>query len=139
MIPMNNWAAQAVNKLEEEKKAVTGRMEEAMAGAVYTQLKTFCQQDEEFAQAVVQGGGFAECMRKVAADVRRGYISDLDAYKNAVQFYFPGAEVKMHLTIDLIGKAAGEDAPQAEPVAAQPTPAEEKPKIISLNLADFFG
>lgn len=138
MIPMNNWATQAINKLEGEKKAVGGQKEKAMAGEVLNQLKTFCQQDEEFAQAVVQGGTFADCMKKVASGVGSS-ISDLDAYKKAVQFYFPGAEVKMHLTIDLIGKAAGEDAPQAEPVAAQPAPAEEKPKIISLNLADFFG
>lgn len=132
MITMNNWATQAVNKLDGEKKAVTGQKEKAMAGAVYAQLKTFCQQDEEFAQAVAQGGTFADCMKKVGEGVGNS-ISDLDAYKKAVQFYFPGAEVKMQLTIDLIGKAAGEDKPQTQPVAA------EEKKIISLNLADFFG
>lgn len=129
MIPMNNWATQAVNKLDEERKTVTGRYEVIMAPAVAEQLKSFCQQDAEFAQAVVQGGTFAACMKKVASGVGSS-ISDLDAYKKAVQFYFPGAEVKMQLTIDLIGQAAGED---------QPAQAEEGPKVISLNLADFFG
>lgn len=127
MIPMENWAAQAVRKLDDEKKDVKGQKETVMKGAVLAAVKDFCVQDEEFAQAVVQGGTFAECMKKVAAGTGNA-ISDLDAYKKAVQFYFPGAEVKMQLTIDLIGKAAGETAPVAEP-----------PKVISLDLADFFG
>lgn len=127
MIPMENWAAQAVKKLEDEKKDVKGQKEMAMKGAVIAAMKDFCVQDEEFAQAVVQGGTFAECMKKVAAGTGNA-ISDLDAYKKAVQFYFPGAEVRMQLTIDLIGKAAEE----TEPVA-------EQPKVISLDLADFFG
>lgn len=134
MITMYNWATQAVDKLNSEKKAVTGQKEKAMASPVAAQLQSFCKQDEEFAQAVVQGGTFADCMKKVAAGVGNA-ISDLEAYKKAVQFYFPGAEVKMQLTIALIGKAAGESEPQ--PVAAQPA-MEEKPKVISLNLADFF-
>ncbi len=134
MIPMENWAAQAVKKLDDEKKGVKGQKEMAMKGAVLAAVKDFCVQDEEFAQAVVQGGTFSECMKKVAAGIGNS-ISDLDAYKKAVQFYFPGAEVKMQLTIDLIGKAAGE----TEPVAAQSTPVAEPPKVISLDLADFFG
>lgn len=134
MISMENWATQAVAKLKEEKKNVKGKKETAMAGAVMAAIKDFCLQDEEFAQAVVQGGSFADCMKKVAEGVGMS-ISDLDAYKKAVQFYFPGAEVKMQLTIDLIGKAAGEENPaeQPKPVAApQPGP-------IILNLEDFFG
>ena len=109
-----------------------------MAGAVFAAIKDFCIQDEEFAQAVVQGGTFTECMKKVASGVGNS-ISDLDAYKKAVQFYFPGAEVRMQLTIDLIGAAAEEDKPQAEPVAEQTAAVAEQPKIISLDLADFFG
>jgi hypothetical protein len=105
---------------------------------VAAQLESFCEQDAEFAQAVCQGGTFTDCMKKVAAGVGSS-ISDLDAYKKAVQFYFPGAEVRMQLTIDLIGGATGEDLLQAEPVAAQQEVAEDKPKVISLNLADFFG
>lgn len=130
---MTHWKTEAINKLEEGKKNVSGQKEKAMAEAVVQQLKDFCQQDEEFAQAVVQGGTFSDCMKKVAQGVGSS-ISDLEAYKKAVQFYFPGAEVRMQLTIDLIGKAA--EPTKATPVAAQP--AEEKPKIISLNLFDFF-
>ena len=131
MISMENWNTQAVEKLNAEKKSVAGQKEKAMAGAVLSAIKDFCRQDAEFAQAVVQGGSFAKCMEKVAAGVGSS-ISDLDAYKKAVQFYFPGAEVRMQLTIDLIGQAAGEDKPQTDP-------AEDLSKTISLDLADFFG
>ena len=134
MIQLESWAGQAVRKLDAEKEDVKGQKETVMKKAVLSAVKDFCMQDEEFAQAVVQGGTFAECMKKVAAGIGNA-ISDLDAYKKAVQFYFPGAEVKMQLTIDLIGKAAGE----TEPVAAQPAPVAEPPKMISLDLADFFG
>ena len=135
MLSMENWATQAVAKLKEERKAVKGQKETAMVGAVMAAIRDFCLQDAEFAQAVVQGGNFADCMKMVAAGVGNS-ISDLDAYKKAVQFYFPGAEIKMQLTIDLIGKAAGEkpkEQPKAVPVAAP-----ESGPII-LNLADFFG
>ena len=110
MITMENWATRAVEKLESQKASVSGQKETAMAGAVMAALKDFCLQEEEFAQAIVQGGTFADCMKAVAKGVGNS-ISDIDAYKKAVKFYFPGAKVKMQLTIDLIGDAAGTDAP----------------------------
>lgn len=130
MISMTNFATQAVEKLNDEKGKVSGNKEKAMAGAVFGAIKDFCLQDEEFAQAVVQGGSFADCMKKVADGVGSS-ISDLDAYKKAVQFYFPGAEVKMQLTIDLIGQAAG-------PKEAAPAPVAESRSSLTLNLADYF-
>lgn len=129
MIEIGSWAPQADEKLAKEKKAVNGQKEKAMADAVYAQIRDFCMQDEEFAQAVVQGGSFADCMKAVAKGVGN-CISDLEAYKKAVQFYFPGAEVQMQMTIDLIGKvAAPEPIPVAEP---------EKKPMKTLNLMDFF-
>lgn len=107
MIILGNWATQAVEKLEKEKKSVSGRKEEAMASAVMATLKDFSVQNEEFAKAVVQGGSFADCMKEVAKGVGNS-ISDIDAYKKAVKFYFPGAKVSMKLGIDLINNMAGE-------------------------------
>ena len=138
MIPMNNWAMQAIEKLQKEKKSVTGRYETAMAPAVSDKLEDFCKQDAEFAQAVVQGGTLAECMRKVASGVS-SHISDLDAYKKAVQFYFPGAEVKMQLTIDLIGAAAeGKEQPSILKQLPTEEPAAEERKVLMLDLSSFF-
>lgn len=129
---MGDLAKQAVKKLTDEKGKVAGQKEKAMAGAVFEALKDFCLQDEEFAQAVVQGGSFFDCMKKVASGVGQS-ISDLDAYKKAVQFYFPSAEVKMQLTIDLIGKAA-----EKTETTEQTEPAAETVQTMILNLADYF-
>jgi len=115
---------------EEAKKKLEGgavppdRKASAMAPAVKEALLSFCRQDEEFAQAVAQGGSFKDCMTDVAKGVGTS-ISDLDAYKRAVEFYFKGAEIRMTMTIDLIGAARGE----AEP---------EKKTGIVLNLEDFL-
>ncbi len=127
MIQFKEWLPKAEEKLQKELKEVQGQKEKAMANAVHAQIRDFCAQDEEFAQAVVQGGSFADCMKAVAKGVG-AYISDLEAYKKAVQFYFPGAEVKMALTIDLIGAAAEEQEIR-----------EDAPKTISLSLFDFLG
>ncbi len=125
MLELNNWVTQAIQKLKDGKKGVSGSKEKAMVHAVSSALQDFCKQDQEFAQAVVQGGSLADCMAAVAKGVGNS-ISDIDVYKKAVQFYFPGAKVQMQLTIDLIGDAAGE------------APAPEKPAVIALNLEDFF-
>ena len=55
-------------------------------------------------------------------------ISDLDAYTKAVQFYFPGAAIRMQMSIDLIG-AAGDDAKETKA---------EAPGEIVLDLMDFL-
>lgn len=143
MISMENWATQAHEKLTKESKSVSGQKEKAMVGAVMEAIKVFCQQEPEFAQAVVQGQSFGDCMKKVAAGVG-GSISDLDAYKKAVQFYFPGAEVHMQLTIDLVGEAAEPALPaeSAEPAAVAVPPHEPegtKGKILTLDLDDLFS
>ena len=130
MIPFNNWATEALNKLAEGKKNISGSKERAMAPFVAAQLEAFCRQSGEFARAVVKGGSFSDCMKDVAKGVGDA-ISDHDACKKAVRFYFPGAEVKMQLTIDLTG-----EAPLAEPVAEATAP-EENPKVIALDLDSF--
>ena len=66
-------------------------------------------------------------MKAVAKGVGNS-LSDIEAYRRAVQFYFPGATVQMQMTIDLIGSAAGEAKPGKE----------EKPGGIVLNLEDFL-
>lgn len=136
MIAMENWATQAHEKLKKERTAVSGSKERVMADAVMEAMKEFCRQEPEFAQAVVQSGTFADCMKKVAAGVS-DHISDLDAYKKAVQFYFPGASVNMYMTIDLVGQAQEGEDQKPEPEINEVEP-EEKPKILALDLSSFF-
>ena len=124
---MNDWYAQAAGKLEAGKKAGRyDRYAKAMKEAVCEALDGFCRQDAEFAQAVVQGGTFEDCMKAVAENCGSA-VSDLEAFRRAVRFYFPGADVKFHMTLDL---CAGVEAGAARQTAAA------APKI--LDLADFL-
>ena len=129
---MSEFRDQALEKLRKEAAAVSGSKERAMSEAVWATLETFCTQDEEFAQAVVQGGSFPDCMKAVAKGVG-GHISDLEAYKKAVQFYFPGAEIRMQMTIDLIGAAAKEPEPYTPKHASS-----AKPENIVLDFTEFL-
>ena len=127
---MSEFRDQALEKLRKEAAAVSGSKERAMSEAVRATLENFAGQEEEFAQAIVQGGSFPDCMTTVAKGVG-GHISDLEAYKKAVQFYFPGAEIRMQMTIDLIGAAAASSPETKEPE-------QKKPENIVLDFTEFL-
>ena len=117
---MSTWYKQAEAWLKEEYKAVTGHKESAMKSAVLDALLEFCRQNEEFAQAVAQGGSFPDCMAAVAKGVGSA-LSDLEAYRRAASFYFDGAKVNFTMSIQL------------EPAAVEP-----QQTGIMLDLSDFF-
>lgn len=99
---MSEWMDKAAARLEDESK--NGKFDKygsAMKQAVKTALLDFCRQDDEFAQAVAQGGSFTDCMTAVGKKVKSGSISDLDAYSAAVGFYFPGAKISFEMRIEL--------------------------------------
>lgn len=132
---LNTHLSAALAKLDDKQvKAVKGQKEHAMAGAVAGALRSFCRQSSEFSRAVANGGSFADCMATVAKGVGQS-ISDVDAYKKAVGFYLPGADIRVQMHIDLGGEAAA-PAPAAE----------QKPELrvvksaspFSLNLDDFL-
>lgn len=126
---MNEWYKQAVKKLEAEKNAGSyDRYASAMKNAVCEALDGFCRQDGEFAQAVVQGGTFEDCMKAVAKGCGSS-ISDLEAFRRAVRFYFPGADVKFHMTVNLCADVEAEAATTAQAASTGP-------KI--LDLEDFL-
>ena len=117
---MSSWYEQANERLSKEPIEFKGHKERAMAPAVRDTLLEFCRQNEEFAQAVVQGGTFRDCMAAVAKGVG-GSISDLEAYRRAVSFYFDGAKVKFQMAIEL------------EPAQTEPDHGG-----LLLTLSDFF-
>lgn len=129
-----NFYEDAKKKLTEGCKGKLGRHQDVMKSAVRDALLDFCRQDAEFAQAVAQGGTFAECMNAVAKNVG-GSISDLEAFRRAVQFYFPGADISFQMRIDLCASVSGEplqDRSEEPEDAAIP----QQSKI--LDLEDFF-
>ena len=106
---MNEYRNEALKKLQSEfKSGKYDKYGQVMKADVLRQLEDFIEQDAEFAQAVAQGGTFEDCMKAVAKSCGQ-HLSDVEAYRRAVAFFFPGATVKMQLTIDLIGDAAKED------------------------------
>ncbi len=129
---MNEWYEQASKKLENEKKSGQyDQYAQVMKDRVCKTLAYFCEQDGEFAQAVVQGGTFTDCMKAVAKDARtygNGHgIPDPEAFRRAVQFYFPGADVRFHMTINLCAGVEDEEP--------------EKPPRVErkiLSLVDFL-
>lgn len=117
------WREQALEKLAEEKKAAKyDRYANIMKNQVCEALENFCRRDEEFAQAVVQGGTFEECMKQVAKNCGHG-ISDLEAFRRAARFYFPGSEVRFQMSIELCGKPQEQSGGQ---------------EAVVLNLEDFW-
>lgn len=129
MSDIQNFQKEAIEKLDKGEQAkLTDKREAAMKRAVHDALCEFCQQDYEFAQAVVQGGSFADCMKAVAKGVG-GSISDLEAYRRAVRFYFPGSDVVFQMKIALC--EADKEEANAASKATDGDP-------IILDLADFL-
>lgn len=126
---MNEWYDQALKKLADGKQAGKyDRYANAMKEAVHDALLTFCKQDGEFAQAVVQGGTFEDCMKAVAKNCGSS-ISDLEAFRRAVRFYFPGADVQFHMTVNLCASVETGEPEQAE---------DAKRKTVIIDLEDFL-
>ena len=98
---------EAKKKLDAGVASKLDKYGEAMKQAVHDALLNFIAQDDEFAQAVVLGGSFEDAMKAVAKGIKNQSISDMEAYGAAVKFFFPGAEIKVNMTIDLIGEGAG--------------------------------
>ena len=91
----------ALDKLEEgAKEKITDRYGSVIKTYVHSALAGFCKQNESFAQAVINGGTFAECIKYCTEGIGGNTgISDIDIYRRAVQFYFPGAQVDFHISI----------------------------------------
>lgn len=97
-------------KLNDEQKEIKGQKERVMAEPVKKALIDFSEQDSEFAQAIMEHSGtFSDCMKAVAKDVGN-HISDIEAYRRAVQFYFNGADINFTMTVNLCA-SAGVNAP----------------------------
>ncbi len=129
---------QAEEKLRTGFDRITGQKEAAMKTAVRDALLSFAGQEDEFAQAIAQGGSFPDCMREVAKGVGTS-ISDLEAYEKAVRFYFPGSRVRFEMHVDLTGdvSSAGEQISPRGPAGLGRNDRGEKSGMV-LDLADFL-
>lgn len=126
-----DYKAQAIKKLDEEYKAGKyDRYGRAVKAPVLKALKGFIEQENEFAQAIVESKGtFSDCLAKIMEKCGSS-ISDLEVYKRAVQFYFAGATIDFKMEINLIGDATNSQMLTEIPKAEN--------KKISLSLLDFI-
>ena len=89
-------------------KNIKGNYQIAIAPETAKALTEFCQQEQEFKQAIEQSDKtFQECLDYAVKNVKQS-CSDMEIYSRAVKFYFPTAEIHFHMSIDLIGKAKAE-------------------------------
>lgn len=123
---------EAKKKLDDGLKEKLDKYGEAMKSAVHKALLDFCQQNNEFAEAVAQGGSFKDCMAAVGKCVKGNAISDIEAYAAAVKFFFPGAGIDVRMAINLT-KSVDNNTAAPEP---QEPPKQKAPVMVSLN--DFF-
>lgn len=104
-----------------------GAKQIAIAGSVADALQTFCTQEPEFAQAIEQSGKtFQQCLDAVVKGAGSS-LSDLEAYRRAVKFYFSTASVHFHMQIDL----CGENGHKAPPITMTK---QDKPDAMQLSL-----
>lgn len=122
---MSEFLEGALKKLE-AAKSPKGPRARAVFKPMVEALKDFCRQDGGFAQAVAQGGDPADCAEK-AVESAGASISDIEVYKRAAAFYFPGCDVKMTLRIALC---------EADAADTETAPAARK--AVELDLADFW-
>lgn len=128
-----------------------GQHEQIIAKPVAKAIRYFCERDAEFAQAVEQkGGDFGGCLKAVLNGVG-GALSDIEAYRRAVSYYFPGAGVRFLMEIDLTASVNGRkdilpggdqlggggqgSGFQSAETEAEASPALEK---LSIDLDDLF-
>lgn len=115
---------QAIQKLDRETQEFKGgQKEKAVSGPVADTIKSFCRQDAEFAQAVAQ---CEKTLSDCCAHAVKGSgnaISDIDVYRKAAEFYFPGCQVKMEMNI-IVNPAEIESG--------------KENNVINLSLDDLF-
>ena len=117
----------AVERIKKEANgAKLSQKGKAVSSAVIKALSDFCKQNSEFAQAVEQSGkSVAECIESTVKGCGNS-IPDIDVYRRAVQFYFPGATVNFSMTVDLGDGGFSALSPAEEP--------KEEPKRLCLEL-----
>lgn len=128
---MTQVQTDAIKKLQDKKQrdGAKSRHAAAVYDAVRDALIGFCEQQQEFADAILQGKSLGECCEEIMKGCGSS-ISDLDVYAKAVEFYFPGAKIKMTMTIYMS---------EFECEEKQEIPKKPSAKILDLDFKDLFN
>lgn len=140
---------EAIQKITAELAAVKGdKYYNALKKPVADALTEFCNQSEEFAQAVAQSDkSLTDCLASVCKGIGSS-ISDIEVYRRAAAFYFPGCVIDMVMSIRMSeydaspAETAEPDTAPAEEAPADEAPKPEekpkKPKTIDISLMDLL-
>lgn len=128
------WKYEGENRIGKAIAELTGKI-----------LKELCEMEPEFEQAIRQSDkSFTDCIDAVSFTISRsGHTSDFDVFKKAVKFYFPGATINYHVSINMSGEVEAEAAkkkPYKKPelIEAPPAPEPEKKKNFGFDLDDLL-
>ena len=135
-----DWRSKAKEKLEKEDKDFKGSWEaKAVREYILKTLIRFADQEPRFAEVVCNTTRtLSECCAAVVHNAGRA-LSDLDAYRRAVQFYFPNAEVEFVMNVKLTGsaptKAEMESPAKIKPADTTPVVTAAKPAAAPEQVA----
>lgn len=124
----------AIQKLKKELKELKGcEKAKAISQFVANTLIDFCNQENEFAQAIYQSSNtLSECCANVVKGAKK-YLSDFEVYQSAVAFYFTTAKVNVVMRIDLCGNNG------ADVGLEENTKQSEIKLVFELTLDDLLG
>lgn len=92
----------ASEKLQREMKSENNTDVATMIQSkVADALDSFCRQDDNLAKAILENKKtFYECCKEILKDTKTAqYISDFEAYRRAVKFYLPDADIEFSMNI----------------------------------------
>ena len=126
---MTEKQIEAVRKLRDEKQNEGAKSPKAKA--VYSHVRDalcgFCEQNEEFSDAILQNDkSLGACCEKIMQNCGNA-ISDIEVYARAVEFYFPGAVIEMKMTV-YMSKFERDEGVKSQSTA----------KVLDLRLEDLL-
>lgn len=157
----SNYPSLAAEKIAAELKDFSGgQKEKAISKFAAETLTHFCEESAQFALVVYKT---RRTLSDCCAEVMKGtgnYVSDIDVYRGIVRAYFPNADVKFLMNIEINGAAPSEEEmakpperpitrPKARPVPKKPAekaaapapikpePEKEPPKPETIQLSLF--
>lgn len=125
-----DYPALAAEKIAAELKGFTGgSKEKAISKFAAETLAHFCEESAQFAEVVYKT---RRTLSDCCAEVMKGtgnYVSDIDVYRGIVRAYFPNADVKFLMNIEINGAAPSDEemAKLPEKPKPKPKPAPKKP------------
>lgn len=130
IVKLENYPSLAAEKIAAELKEFKGgNKEKAISKFAAKALTHFCEESPAFAQVVYKT---RRTLSDCCAEVMKGtgnYVSDIDVYRGIVRAYFPNADVKFLMNIEINGAAPSDEemAKLPEKPKPKPKPAPKKP------------